>query len=225
MKKICLLFFITVLHSQQVQKLQNFTTIKIAKIHYDASVALEIEFSYLSTNVLKCKLTWQGSGQLSLKRIHKERQRYKQLKELRKAKEKLLNKMHSKSISATYSHEHHLFKLYLVNDKQAYNDVYNVNLEIETLRVPEKMIIKWPLGKKTFAVQKLIHSEEIQLSKAKPISFVKLSSNPTFFSTKYPAGSNVEEKVQKDDKKWQIEIEDHTNLRPEKSAVLKIHFN
>ena len=216
-KFLLLLFFITVAHSQQVEKLQDYTSIKIARMDHDAVVRLKMEFSYTARSVIRCDVKWQGDGTLMLKRICKDEYRLRQ-KKLKKIQEKLLEKkLIPQKITVTYDCFHHEMLLHLI--KEPSGMVYDVCIDIQLVDIPRQFTIKWPLGRKKFA--KELQKIGPQNQDEKLVNSIECMRKPGLFTTKYPAGSDVYEKVTAK-KKWKMEIHDKTDIKPEKPAIVKI---
>ena len=216
-KFVLLLFFITVAHSQQVEKLQDYTSIKIARMDHDAVVRLKMEFSYTTTSIIRCNVKWQGSGTLMLKRVHKNRYRLQQ-QQLKKMHEKLRQKKSTpQKITVTYDCSHREIVLRLI--KEPNGVVYDIYIDIQLADTPRKLTIKWPLGRKQFADE--LQKIEPKGQEGKLLNSIECTQHPNFFTTKYPAGSDVYEKVTTN-KKWKIEIHDKTNIKPEKPVVVII---
>lgn len=216
-KFVLLLFFITVAHSQQVEKLQDYTSIKIACMNHNAVIKLKMEFSYTTTNIIRCNVKWQGSSALMLKRIHKDKYRLQE-QQLKKMHEKLRKKKSiPQKITVTYDSSHHEMVLHLV--KEPNGVAHDICIDIQLVNTPRKFTIKWPLGRKQFVeeLQKIMPKDQ----ERKLLNSIECTKHPSFFTTKYPAGSDVYEKVITN-KKWKMEINDKTNIKPEKPVVVII---
>ncbi|BBM82809.1 hypothetical protein [Candidatus Uabimicrobium amorphum] len=218
-KFLLLLFFITVTHSQQAQKLQEYTSIKIARMDHDATVKLKMEFFYSSKNTVRCEVTWEGGAELMLKRIHKD-DRHLQKQQLRKLSEKRLKKTQAlQKIAVTYDCLHREIVLHLVKNREESGLAHNISVKLQVVDTPHKFTIKWPLGRKKFAEElKKIEPKE---QKGSLLNSVECRKKPGLFVTTYPAGSDVYEKVVPG-KKWKIEIHDNTDIKPRKPAIVKI---
>ena len=214
-----LLLFITVIYSQQAQKLQYLTSIHVAHLHSDAKIALNFDFDYTTQNITQIDITWEGSAQLTIKRTHKNRL-YLQRRELQKLKEKSLLQRQSTSISATYDTEDAELKIGVgVNPRYSMNAT-NITIKIHVLKKPHKFVIKWPLG------YKRNRKELSHIAKSKLVHHVQLEHKPSFFSSRYPAGSKIYEKVRQNNKTgaWKMEIEDRKKMRTNDNVVIYIRY-